>query len=188
MTRYPITALAHKAVKQSLYPGAVTIDATVGNGHDTLFLAKSVGKAGQVYGFDIQPLALSQAEARLESCTECAAAKLFLASHEHMTEHIAPELKGKVAAIMFNLGYLPGGDKRIATTAQSTLAAFECSLSFLSEGGTLSIMAYPGHAGGTHETEQAISWAQSLDPEKFSLERVNSPSSNGPVLLLVRRL
>ena len=183
-----MTILAQEAIKKSLYPGAVAVDSTVGNGHDTLFLAKSIGEHGKVYGFDIQPAAISQTKARLKSCGNCADVELFLRSHEHMAERIPPELKGKIAAVMFNLGYLPQGNKEIVTTSKSTLAALDYSLSLLSTGGTLSVVAYPGHPGGDQETRQVIDWSQSLDLGRFFLERVNSHSPAGPILIIVRRL
>ena len=65
MTQRPLTTLAQQAVAAVLGPGGLAVDATVGNGHDTLFLARRVAPRGRVFGFDIQPAALAGARRRL---------------------------------------------------------------------------------------------------------------------------
>ncbi|MCB1093584.1 MAG: methyltransferase domain-containing protein, partial [Verrucomicrobiae bacterium] len=59
------TEMAHRLLAERLRPGDLAIDATVGNGHDTVFLAEAVGQAGQVIGFDIQPIAIEATRHRL---------------------------------------------------------------------------------------------------------------------------
>ena len=187
MNRRSLTDLAHEAVRESLFPGAKAIDATVGNGHDTLFLAKHVGAKGEVYGFDIQPAALSETRARLKQCTDCAPVALFLQGHEGIAGCLPGRLRGDAAVIMFNLGYLPGGDKRITTTAESTLRALNDAVAFLSEEGTLSVIAYPGHPEGEREAAEVMAWSRTLSADLFASRRVVSPSATGPILLIVRR-
>ena len=88
---------------------------------------------------------------------------------------------------MFNLGYLPGGDKRIITSPESTLDAIQIAITYLAEGGTLTIIAYRGHPGGQMETEAVLDWANDQDRTRYSLERIESNRSTGPILLIIRR-
>ena len=45
-------------------PGETVVDATAGNGHDTIFLSRLVGPSGRVIAFDIDPQARIETEAR----------------------------------------------------------------------------------------------------------------------------
>jgi 16S rRNA C1402 N4-methylase RsmH len=119
MQRVSLVSVAHSLIKAKLRPGDIAIDATVGNGHDTLFLVDQVSPSGKVYGFDIQQAAIDSTWAKVESCCnapqrpECLT--LIQANHADMDEIIPAQYHGKISAIMFNLGYLPGSDKSIIT-------------------------------------------------------------------------
>lgn len=143
-----LTELAHRASR--VKPGDVAIDATAGNGHDTLFLAERVGPAGIVYAFDIQEAALRSTAKRL-AAAGMTNVRLFQNDHAHMPSWIEPQHHGNIAAVMFNLGYLPGGDKTMITRTTSTLAAIDAGLQLLRLGGILTVLAYPGHPGGREE-------------------------------------
>ena len=183
----PLTELAHTRVAESLSPGAAVVDATVGNGHDTLFLAQRVGTRGHVYGFDIQAAAIESTRRRLSACADCAPCHLVLADHANMADHLPAALFGNTAAVMFNLGYLPGGEKAIITSTTSTLPALDTALTLLSDKGTLSVIVYSGHAGGKEEAGAVMAWSLGLAHDRFTVERVDSASPQGPVLLIVRR-
>ncbi|GIO67040.1 class I SAM-dependent methyltransferase [Paenibacillus sp. FSL M7-1455] len=161
-----VLSFAHKQIEGRLAPGDIAVDATVGTGADTAFLAKAAGPKGRVYGFDIQEQALRLAEERLsrEPAGGMASVSLFLASHARMTAYIPPECRGRVGAVMFNLGYLPAtdADKHIITKTESTLEALEASLSLLRPKGIITAVLYPGHAGGAAEAEAVTAWASSL--------------------------
>ncbi len=131
--------------------GDIVIDATAGNGHDTLFLAQRVGPLGQVYAFDIQESALKSTATRL-TAAGMTNVRLIHDDHAHMRKWIEPQHRGCVSTVMFNLGYLPRGDKSIVTKSSSTLAAIDDAISLLHVGGRLTILAYPGHSGGFEET------------------------------------
>ncbi|GAB4262119.1 MAG: class I SAM-dependent methyltransferase [Methylomicrobium sp.] len=148
-------------------PGDRAIDATVGNGHDTLFLARQVGTDGTVFGFDIQQSALDATRQRLEINRIATPVCLFLANHADMSNRIPAERHGHIKAVMFNLGYLPGGDKTLITQADNTLEALHASLNLLSPNGILSILAYPGHRGGDKETEAIHNWCANLDTTRY---------------------
>lgn len=188
-----LTGLAHEFIATHVQEGDVAVDATVGNGHDTLFLAGRVGVAGLVYGFDIQPRALHAARARLRAVNQEARLRLLLAGHETMREHIEAPHQGRIAAAMFNLGYLPGGDKQVMTLATTTLTALDAALELLAPGGGLSILAYPGHPGGEAEYLAVARWLEAAHGGRLQSHerRTASVRSGGgagaPVLFLVSK-
>jgi predicted methyltransferase len=181
--------MAHAAVATVLGEGMQAIDATVGNGHDTLFLARQVGATGHVYGFDVQQAALDASAARLRAEGVADRASLIHAGHETMARQLPATLRGKVQAIMFNLGYLPGSDRGCITRATSTLPALEQSLALLAPQGVLSLLAYRGHAGGQDEAATVTRWLLGLDAEHYRVHRFGSETGNqtGPELSLVYR-
>jgi tRNA A58 N-methylase Trm61 len=135
-------------VKEALREGDLAIDATAGNGHDTAFLAECVGAGGRVIAFDIQAEAIDQARRHVTACGFAERVEFHQESHTRITVHAAP---GTVAAVMFNLGYLPGGDHAVATECVETLHAIEQAAEVLKPGGLLGIVCYPGHAAGSAE-------------------------------------
>lgn len=175
MPRISLPKLAHELVKVHLRRGDIAIDATVGNGHDTVFLAACVGAKGLVYGFDIQTQAL---EATRNALPDRQHVTLIHASHADMAAHIPSDVQGRVAVCMFNLGYLPGGDKRIITLAESTLRALNAACSLLASGGLLTVLAYPGHPDGDQETQRVGEWCGQLSPDKFDCRVFDSDADN----------
>ncbi|MFK4342187.1 MULTISPECIES: class I SAM-dependent methyltransferase [unclassified Paenibacillus] len=161
-----VLSYAHQLVAARVQPGDTAIDATVGTGADTLFLAKAAGRRGRVYGFDIQQEALQLARRRLDKDESLSLAEvsLLLQGHEQMREAVPNKLHGKVAAVMFNLGYLPseGADPSVITHTDSTLAALDAALYLLRPRGILTAILYPGHAGGGEEAEAVLQWASTL--------------------------
>lgn len=185
-------SLVHQAqqwIKPVLYEGALAIDATVGNGHDTLFLAQQVGKIGLVYGFDLQETALVATRSRLQQVGQFDQVRLFLQSHAVMAEYIPSLQHGQIAAIMFNLGYLPGSNKQLITQSDSTLAALNGAVNLLMQGGRLSVLAYPGHVGGDRETRVVQAWCAMLATEHFSwdIHYGRVPSDTAPRLLAITK-
>jgi hypothetical protein len=180
MQRISLVNMAHNLIRDKLHPGDIAIDATVGNGHDTVFLVEQISPSGKVYGFDIQQAAIDSTWAKVESCCRadertCSNAPLraecltlIQASHADMAKKIPAQYHGKISAIMFNLGYLPGSDKSIITQAESTLAALTTASRMLSSNGILTILAYPGHHGGNQESSEVKSWCEQLNEEQFS--------------------
>ncbi len=180
-----LTVRAHLEASAVLAEGDLAIDATAGNGHDTVFLAARVGESGRVLAFDIQAAAIASARSRVEAAGFGGRVRFFEMSHAKMAEHSAP---GSVAAILFNLGYLPGGDHRLITRAEETLHALDAALALLKPGGLLSIVCYPGHPGGDAEGEAVIAWACRLPPPFImEIERRSDTSKSSPFLVLIRR-
>jgi hypothetical protein len=179
------TDMARLLLRQTLKPGDWVADATTGNGHDTLWLAQSVGLTGHVFGFDVQGEALAATAQRVLGLPQVT---LFHAGHEHMAARLPPAAKGQLAAVMFNLGFLPGGDKAVITRASTTIAALEQAAALLAVGGLITLILYPGHSGGAEEAAALRAWAQQL-PGAFSAAsyaRLN-PLKPAPELLLIER-
>ncbi len=120
--RLSLTTLTHNLLEKKLTKGDFVIDATVGNGQDTLFLAKKVGRQGGIFGFDVQQQAISSTQLLLKQ-NQFENFCLFHANHSDMDIYIPQQQHGKIKLIMFNLGYLPGSDKTIITQTNTTLIA-----------------------------------------------------------------
>lgn len=181
--------LAHQLVKNRLKNGSIALDATIGNGHDTLWLAQLVAPDGIVYGFDIQATALKATHNRLQEAGLLNNIRLILASHANLAEHIAPEHQGRISVIMFNLGYLPGSDKSILTRSDSTLAALNSALELLAPLGLITILAYPGHSGGETETETVQNWCNQLNEQHFqsTLYLSQQAKTSAPRLFVIEK-
>ncbi len=167
-------------LKSYIKKGDTVVDATMGNGHDTLMLAELVGKEGRVYAFDIQSEALGNTRELLtEHFEDSPPIHLIEDSHAKMDKYI----QGSVDAVVFNLGYLPRGDHDITTKAVDTIHGIDLSLERLREGGILSMVLYSGHAAGAIEKEKIISYVRGLDNKKYhcilseSINQKNSPPS-----------
>lgn len=180
------TELAHLVIRHTLQPGDWVVDATVGNGYDTLRLAQCVGPTGRVFGFDIQEAALAAAAERLTGLNQVT---LFHSSHEHLVECLPDAARGRLKGVMFNLGYLPGSTKNIITTPAITISALQQALTHLAVGGRITIVLYPGHAGGIDEAAAVRAFAKTL-PDTFAAShgtRLNTTRSV-PELLVIERL
>lgn len=163
--------------------GDIAVDATLGNGKDMAALYRIVGPQGHVYGFDIQEEALNQTRTLLGG--DAASVTLIHGSHCTMKAHV----KEPVDLVLFNLGYLPGGDKSITTVAETTLEAMVAGLELLKSGGKLAAVLYTGHEAGAREAELVKAWSSTLDQRQFSAatlaftNQVNHP----PQLLLIEK-
>jgi hypothetical protein len=184
-----IIKLAHRWVRDVLFDGALAIDATVGNGHDTLFLARCVGPAGTVLGFEVQEAALSIARRHAEEACLGGRIRFYLESHAGLADRWQQDFPGQTPqAVLFNLGYLPGGDKQVTTRLESTLTALEASIALLAPGGLISVVLYPGHEEGARETEAVLAWAKALaGPWEVTLCQPLNRSPRAPRLLVVER-
>ena len=186
-TRFTLHSLvteAHKTIRPYLSEQSISIDATMGNGHDTLFLAKHSLK---VYAFDIQEKAITATRTRLEKNNCIDNVSLIHAGHETMAQHIIPGEKADV--ILFNLGYLPHADLGIITQKESTLTALNSAINLLSAKGIISIIAYPGHCGGQAELQAIKHWYKQLDSSLFAITIIHSMHEqiNSPRLFTIQR-
>lgn len=157
----------------------IAVDATCGNGHDTVWLAE---RFGRVYAFDIQEKA-AEATRQLVKSRDFQNVKVINDSHEKMAEYVHE----KVKLVMFNLGYLPGGDKEIVTETASTLKAIEAALSLLEKDGLVCITMYPGHPQGAREKAALIRMAAGLDKSQYHCVRTDmvNQSEGAPEILFI---
>ena len=157
--------IAADCLRRFLHAGDIAVDATMGNGHDTRMLCELVGESGHVYAFDIQEQAVENTRRLLDEAGLSARVTLFPYGHETMTAHVpAP-----VQAVMFNLGWLPGGNKTVTTRWETTRSAVLQALNLLDEQGICVICVYPGHAEGDRERRQLTELLQALRPQDFNV-------------------
>ena len=166
-TNERLTQTAQRIIGTALQAGDIAIDATAGNGLDTQFLREHVGPQGLVFSVDIQVEALQRTQQRL-AAHGMQDVELRQGSHANLLRIIPDEFHGRVSVIMFNLGYLPGGDKNCTTRSPSTLAALDQSLKLLRPGGVATVVAYTGHAAGYAETLAIEHWAQQQNSARLS--------------------
>lgn len=172
---------AHDLLKNLITKSDVIIDATMGNGYDTIFLASL---AKHVYAFDIQEQAFIETKKKVES-RQLSNVSLILDSHEHFNLYV-PSFKGAV----FNLGYLPNGDKSITTKKETTIGTIELMLSYLSDGGFIEIVVYPGHPEGLLESEALTSFLPKLNPTFYKVLKIQLPFQNNqpPYIYMIHKI
>lgn len=175
-----VTEEAHAQVARVLRPGDVAVDATAGNGHDTVFLAECVGPEGRVFAFDCQPEAIAQTRTRLVEHGVDARVELVLGDHAQLAD-VVPA--ARCGAVLFNLGYLPGGDHAITTSVATTIPALDASLTRLRPGGVLSVVVYPGHPEGAREAAAIERWVPTLGGGAAVHGRAEAPEA--PYLVTV---
>lgn len=161
--RFQITEYCHHFLEDYIQEGDICVDATAGNGNDTEFLCHKVGKSGKVYAFDIQEQAIRNTRQRLCEAGVEERAELLQIGHEHMKSHVTEE----VSAIVFNFGYLPGGNHEIATRKDTSLEAVEQALALLKVGGILNLCIYSGKDTGYEEKEALLRYVRGLDSKKW---------------------
>ena len=169
---------AHDEWKKHLRPGDRVIDATCGNGYDALFLSKL--NLSHLYIFDIQEKALKTTQNRL-------------GPHKNVSYHLACHslfagVKVPVHLIVYNLGYLPGGDHSLATEVATTLKSLETGLHLLNPGGLISITLYPGHPEGKREEKALLAHLSMFSPKHFQISHHRVLNrSKAPSLLLIKK-
>lgn len=177
--------LAADYMIRSIREGDRVIDATMGNGKDTLFLCELVGETGHVYAFDVQAEAVERTKERVKEAGYDGRATLLLAGHETMAEHV----KEPVQAVMFNLGWLPGAEHIVTTKTETTLAAVRAACNLIAPGGIVTVCVYPGHEEGTRELSALLEYAASLDVRRFNVahHRFLNASLQTPQLILIQK-
>ncbi len=177
--------LASDCLHQVILPGDTVVDATLGNGHDTLMLAELVGDAGRVIGFDIQEEAVRRTQAALAEAGLAARCRLYAVGHQEMAAYVpAP-----VRAVAFNLGWLPGGDKAVTTHWDTTRIALDAALSLLLPGGECTVCAYPGHPAGDEERRALADYLSALRPQAYNVlhSRFLNAGPGAPECFIIQR-
>jgi ubiquinone/menaquinone biosynthesis C-methylase UbiE len=178
--------MARKIMALSIKNGDCVIDCTVGNGYDTLFLAKNVGLKGKVYGFDIQDTAIKSTKEKLIKENLYDRVILINDGHENLQKYV----QEKVKLVVFNLGYLPNGDHNITTKPSTTLEGIKSSLNVLNDNGIILITSYTGHKGGIEEKDAIEEFLKELNQKKFNVLRFDfiNQVNNPPILYGVEKL
>ena len=170
-------------VSRAVKPGSTVCDATLGNGHDALFLADLCLPGGLVIGFDIQEEAIHNSTKKMQEAGH-SHYRFYQDSHCRIDQYC-----NQADAILFNLGYMPGHSKELITKPDTTLPAIETSLQILNKGGLLSIVCYTGHAGGQQEAASVMDFLSDIDKEKYDVLKImhTNRSEKAPFLLLVSK-
>lgn len=183
-----IIPYAHHLLKTSIEKGDIVVDATCGNGNDTLFLASLVGELGHVYAFDIQEQAITTTKALLEKNNH-KHVTYIQDSHANVKSYLSDEHVGKIGGAIFNLGYLPRSDKQIITTCESTLPAVSTLLENLQSGRLVILVVYHGHDGGKDEKSAVLNYTQQLDQKQYAVLQYQfiNQQNNPPFVIAIQK-
>ncbi len=177
--------LAHHYWERLLGPGDWAIDATCGNGYDTLKLAQILREGG-VIGIDVQQEAINKTEALLISHENRAQVHLFCQSH---TQFPSLAQENPIKLIVYNLGYLPKGNKQITTMTSSTLESVRNALDLVIAGGVVCITCYPGHEEGRKEEQTLLQEIAALPSPIWNVCYHTFPNRNSAAsLILLQKL
>ena len=169
-------------INNILQDGDCAVDATAGNGHDTLKLSNAVGNEGQVYAFDIQERAIESAKSQNYRYNNV---EFILNSHSRMDEYVScpPKL------VIFNLGYLPGGDHRLSTAGDTTTEALRKAMDLISIDGVIITVIYSGGDTGYEEKDAVIDFMKNINHKKFNtlfFDYINRPN-NPPSVCVIQK-
>lgn len=184
-----ILPFARQLLTNVVNNGDAVIDGTAGNGHDTLFLAQLVGASGRVYAFDIQEKAISNTKERLKENNAFSQVTLFQTGHEEAKQLIPEKENGKISAAIFNLGYLPGGNKKIVTKPITTLQAITTIFSMLKKGGLIVLVIYHGHEEGIQEKNEIMDYACNMEQTEahvLTYQFINQ-KNNPPFIIAIEK-
>lgn len=165
--------------------GDIVIDATMGNGYDTIYLGNLVGENGKVYAFDVQEEAIKSTKKKVERDNMTDRVELILDGHQNLDKYV----KEEVSCVVFNLGYLPRAKHVVITKPDTTLEAIKKSLKLLKPNGIISIAAYIGHEGGLEEKNYICEYLNNLNQNEFNVLHMQFTNqiNNPPQLILIEK-
>ena len=165
--------------------GDIVIDATMGNGYDTIYLGNLVGENGKVYAFDVQEEAIKSTKKKVERDNMTDRVELILDGHQNLDKYV----KEEVSCVVFNLGYLPRAKHVVITKPDTTLEAIKKSLKLLKPNGIISIVAYIGHEGGLEEKNYICEYLDNLNQNEFNVLHMQFTNqiNNPPQLILIEK-
>ncbi|WMJ81051.1 class I SAM-dependent methyltransferase [Clostridium sp. MB40-C1] len=177
--------LGKELCMKKVMKGDIVVDATMGNGNDTVFLASLVGENGKVYAFDIQENALENTKEKIIKQNLNNQVKLIKDGHENIERYVKEEVK----LVMFNLGYLPGKDKKVTTKADTTLIAIQKSLNILRKSGIIILIIYHGHKEGKEEKVLIENYIKNLDQKQYNVIQLSfvNQINNPPILIAIEK-
>ncbi|MET3683607.1 hypothetical protein ABID56_001716 [Alkalibacillus flavidus] len=163
-----IIPFAHDWLRQTIESGDTVVDATLGNGHDSVFLSQTVGSNGHVYSFDIQVEAITEAK-QLFNREQTENVTTVQLGHEHASSYLQDRGVQSIGGAIFNLGFLPGGDEEITTHADTTIQAIDGIFSLLKSKRMIVIVVYPGHETGQTEKNQLMTYLKQQKPSTMDV-------------------
>jgi methylase of polypeptide subunit release factors len=180
MKKNLILETAHLLLSKHITKDDIVVDATMGNGYDTIYLASLAKK---VYAFDIQKQALIETKKKLDE-QNIKHVELILDTHEKINQYVS-NYKG----VVFNLGYLPNADKSITTTKESTLNAINQILPNLKTNGFILLVIYIGHEQGKIESKAIQDYIKTLDPTLYKIAKIELPYQNNqpPYIIFIQK-
>lgn len=183
-----IIPFAHDLLRNTVQKDDIVIDATCGNGNDTLFLCELVSDGGHVYAFDVQASAIENSKQKT-TAANFQNVSYVLDSHANMQSHIPEEFHGNISGAIFNLGYLPRSDKEIITKSTSTVAAIEATLSLFKKDGLVIIVVYHGHEGGKEEKDAVLRLTEALAQEEYAVLKYQfiNQKNNPPFVIAIQK-
>lgn len=184
-----LTSKAHTIVRRAVVRGDAVLDATAGNGYDTVFLA-GLTETQNVFAIDIQQTAIINTRERLREAS-LSGVQLLHGDHARELERIitaVPQGITGFGAVMFNLGYLPGSNKIDTTQAESTVKALRLSEKILRPGGVITVIAYRGHSGGQEEAAAVLKLAEEFNECRTDVIESESSDPTSPVLIVFRKM
>lgn len=178
--------IAHCLLKEKLCTASCVVDATAGNGNDTRYLAENSPAYAKIYAFDIQESALEATRRTLLNANLSGKVKLILDNHANIDAHVLD----KVEIVVFNLGYLPGGDHAVTTVAETTRVAVEKAVNLLALNGLAAIVSYPGHDSGALEDQCLGAYVKTLPPKNFTVGcyRMINHAKTSPALYIIEKV
>lgn len=180
-----ITEVNKIFLEKIIKKGDRVIDATMGNGYDTVYLGNLVGENGKVYAFDVQEEALISTRKKVIRDNMEDRVELIFDGHENLDKYV----QESVSCIVFNLGYLPRAKHAIITKPDTTLEAIKKGLNLLKPNGIMSIAAYIGHEGGLEEKNYICEYLDNLDQREYNVLHMEFTNqiNNPPQLILVEK-
>ena len=186
-------SIAFNAVKMAqivllpkLSKASLVVDATAGNGKDTLFLAQNTPLDTKVFSFDIQDKAIFNTQKLLKEHNLLTKVEVVLDNHININKY----LDGNIDALMFNLGYLPSSDHIVYTKSDTTIKALYNILPLLKKNGIITIVAYPGYEEGFKEMVDLESFLQDIEQQNFNVAcfKMINQKNNPPALFVIEKL
>ena len=176
---------SHEIIEKIVCKGDYVVDATAGNGNDTVFLAGLVGDSGKVYSFDIQTQAIINTGKKVDEMNLSSRVEVINDGHHNLDYYV----KEKIKAAVFNLGYLPGGNHSIATKAETTITAIKKALELITLNGMVIVVIYYGGDSGFEEKEAVMEYFTTIDHKHYSVmknEFINQPNCP-PILVCIEK-
>ena len=184
-----ILPFARALLEKAITPGDSAVDGTLGNGHDTVMLANLVGEHGHIFGFDIQETAVVNSQLRIKENGLEDRVTFYQIGHEHIKESIPRGYHGEITAAIFNLGYLPGGDKSIVTQPETTISAIDQLMDIMAPEGIIILVVYHGHPEGAVERDILLQYVRNIDQKKAHVLQYNfiNQANQPPFIIAIEK-